>query len=136
MAVANVATNGSESKESVFIEESEATNLNDGNYVKEEEEEGEGDGMLTDDYIDTNTVKVAAKAGKKRKQDQRRMIEAIDREVLDSGDNRPMKRAKDSTAAKSLIPRDKVVETNLEQDDGKKRKAKKGVLLRGAVNNF
>src|ERR1700720_2808584 len=135
MAVANVATNGSESKESVFIEESEATNLNDGNYVKEEEEEGEGDGMLTDDYIDTNTDKVAAKAREKRKQDQRCMIEAIDREVLDSVDNRPTKRAKDSTAAKgsaaakNLIPRDEVVETNLEQDDGKKRKAKKGVLL-------
>ena len=83
MAVADVSLNGSESEESVFIEESEATNLNDGNYI-EEEEEGEGDGMLTDDYIDTNTDKVAAKAGEKRKQDQRCMIKVIDREVLDS----------------------------------------------------
>jgi hypothetical protein len=45
---------------------------------------------------------------------------------------------KGSTAAKSLIPRDEVLETKLKEDDGKKKKAKekKGVLLRGAVNNF
>ena len=68
IAVANAASSGSKYKEPAFIEESEATNLNDGDYVKEEEE-GSGDGMLTDDYIDMNTVKVAAKAGEKCKQD-------------------------------------------------------------------
>jgi hypothetical protein len=148
MAAADAAPSGSEYEEPAFIEESEATNLNDGDYVEEEEEEeeeeGGGDGMLTDDYIDTNTVKVAAKAGEKRKQDQRRMIKAIDREVLDPEDNRPTKRVKDSaavkgsTAAKSLIPRDEVLETNLKEDDGKKKRAKekKGVVLRGAVNSF
>jgi hypothetical protein len=137
MAAADVALSGSENEELVFIEESEATNLNDGNYV-EEEEEGNGNGMLTNDYIDMNTVKVTAKAGEKHKQDQKRMIKAIDHKVLDSEDHRLTKRVKDSTAAKSLIPRDEVVEMNLKQNNGKKKKAKekRGVSLRGAVNNF
>ena len=110
--------------------------MNNDDYV--EEEEGGGDGMLTDDYIDTNTIKVAAKAREKHKQDQRCMIKVTDCEVLDSEDNRPIKRAKDSTAAKSLIPRDKVLGTNLKEDDGKKKrvKEKKGMVLCGAVNNF
>ena len=76
------ALNGSEDKDEEPAE-SEATNQN---YVMEEGEEGEVEveGMLTDDYIDTNSVKVAAKAGEKRKQEQRRMIKEIDREVQDS----------------------------------------------------
>ena len=144
MAATDAAPSGSKYKELAFIEESKATNLNNGDYVKEEEEEGGSDGMSTDDYINMNTVKVAAKAGEKHKQDQRRMIKVIDCEVLDSEDNRPTKRVKDSTAVKgstatkSLIPRDEVLEMNLKEDDGKKEKAKekKGVVLRGAVNNF
>jgi len=57
----------------------------------------------------------------------------------DGNHARPKKRTKDSAAAKGstaaqrLIPRDEVVEMNL--DDGKKKaKEKKGVVLRGAVN--
>ena len=56
-------------------------------------------------------------------------------------DARPKKKMKDSTAvkgsmgAKGLIPWDEVMETNLKQDDGKKKaKEKMGWLLCGAVN--
>jgi hypothetical protein len=146
MAAPDVAPNGSEDEEPAFIEESEATNQNDNDYVKEEEEEEEeeGEGMLTDDYIDTNSVKVAAKAGEKRKQEQRRMIKEINCKVPDSEsdeDARPKKKTKDSAvakgsvAAKSLIPKDELTETNLKQDDGKRKaKEKKGWLLRDTVN--
>jgi hypothetical protein len=71
-------------------------------------------------------------------------------EVPDSeGDEdvRPKKKTKGSTAAKSLIPRDEGQEktppgetNDLRQekgnDGGKEKKAKKGVLLRGAVNDL
>lgn len=136
MAAADVTPNGSEDEEPAVIE-SEVTNQNDDDYVDDDEGEEEG----TDDYTDTNGGKVAAKAGEKRKQEQRHTIKEIDREVPDSesDDARPKKRTKDSAAAKGstaaqrLIPRDEVVEMNL--DDGKKKaKEKKGVVLRGAVN--
>ena len=145
MAAADVTPNGSEDEEPAVIE-SELTNQNDDDYV--DDDEGEEEGTLTDDYTDTNGGKVAAKAGEKRKQEQRHTIKEIDREVPDSesdDDARPKKRTKDSAAAKGsaavkgstaaqrLIPRDEVVEMNL--DDGKKKaKEKKGVVLRGAVN--
>jgi hypothetical protein len=70
------------------------------------------------------------------------MIKEI--EVSDSEtdeDTRPKKKAKDSMAAKRLIPRNEVQErtlgktTDVRQDDGKK-KVKQGVLLRGAVNTL
>jgi len=123
MAAADVTPNGSEDEEPAVIE-SELTNQNDDDYVDDDE------------------------GGEKRKQEQRRTIKEIDREVPDSesdDDARPKKRTKDSAAAKGsaavkgstaaqrLIPRDEVVEMNL--DDGKKKaKEKKGVVLRGAVN--
>jgi hypothetical protein len=131
-----VAPDGSEYE--AFFEESELTNLNDDDYVEEDnnEEEDEDEGMLIDDYINTN--KGTANTGKKRKQEQRRMVEEIDWEVPDSEndeDARPKKKTKDSTAAKGLIPKDEVVEPNLKQGDGKKKvKEKMGWLLHGAVN--
>ena len=150
VASADVAPNGGEddddAEEPAFVQESEATNQNDGDYIEEDEEDEEteeDERMLSTADVG---VKVIAKAGEKRKKDQRRMI--VETEVPDSEadeEPRPKKKtkgSKGSAAAKSLIPRDEVLErapgetTDLKQNDEKKgkKKEKRGVLLRDAVN--
>lgn len=123
---------GEDDEEPPFVEESELTNQHDEDYAEEEDEDED---MLSE----ATGVKVVATAREKRKKDMIKEIEALDSETDE--DARPKKKAKDITAAKRLIPRDEVQErtpgktTDVRQDDGKK-KAKQGVLLRGAVNTL
>jgi hypothetical protein len=121
---------GEDDEEPPFVEESEVTNQHDDDYAEEEDEEDE------DMFSEATGVKIIATAREKRKKNMIKEIEAPDSETDE--DARPKKKAKDSTAAKRLIPRDEVQERTPGKTtvvDGKK-KAKQGVLLRGAVNTL
>jgi hypothetical protein len=107
-----------------FVEESEATNQNDKDYVEDEDDDDDDESLYL--AIDQMKAGVAART-EKRKQGATKIAEA-----RDDGDARPTKKAKGSA---SVDPGGKLEPPakSLKVGGDSKKKEKPGVLLRGAL---